>query len=99
MLSWLNLKLTKVLPSFKKTAKLFQFFQLIEKLTVHATVATGNIPVKPGWATTIHKCQGMTIGQSEPFNYIVINPGAMSFESRNPGALFVALSRAKSAIC
>jgi hypothetical protein len=39
----------------------------------------------------------MTIGQGEPFNYIVINPGAMSFESRNPGALFVVLSRAKSA--
>jgi hypothetical protein len=42
MLSWLNLKLTKVLPSFRKTAKLFQFFQLIEKLNGHATVATGN---------------------------------------------------------
>ena len=39
----------------------------------------------------------MTIGQGEPFNYIVINPGTTSFESRNPGALFVALSRAKSA--
>lgn len=33
------------------------------------------IPLKLGWATTIHKCQGMTIGQSKAFNYIVINPG------------------------
>jgi hypothetical protein len=46
---------------------------------------------------SLHKRQGMTIGQGEPFNYIVINPGTMSFESRNPGALFVALSRPKSA--
>jgi hypothetical protein len=37
----------------------------------------------------------MTIGEGEPNRYIVINPGTQSFESRNPGALFVALSRAK----
>ncbi|KAK3104656.1 hypothetical protein FSP39_007268 [Pinctada imbricata] len=54
------------------------------------------IPLKLGWATTIHKCQGMTIGQGEVNRYIVINPGTRLFESRNPGALFVALSRAKS---
>jgi hypothetical protein len=39
----------------------------------------------------------MTIGKGEPNQYIVINPGTRAFESRNPGALFVALSRAKSA--
>jgi hypothetical protein len=39
----------------------------------------------------------MTIGKSEPNQYIVINPGTRAFESRNPCALFVALSRAKSA--
>jgi hypothetical protein len=55
------------------------------------------IPLRLGWASTIHKCQGMTIGKGEPYSYIIINPGIRSFESRNPGALFVALSRAKSA--
>ena len=55
------------------------------------------IPLRLGWASTIHRCQGMTIGKGEPNSYIVINPGTRAFESRNPGALFVALSRAKSA--
>ena len=53
------------------------------------------VPLRLGWATTIHRCQCMTIGEGEPNRYIVINPGTQSFESRNPGALFVALSRAK----
>lgn len=39
----------------------------------------------------------MTIGKGEAYSYIIINPGIRSFESRNPCALFVALSRAKSA--
>ena len=55
------------------------------------------IPLRLGWGTTIHRCQGMTIGENEANRYIVINPGSQSFESRNPGALFVALSRARSA--
>ena len=55
------------------------------------------IPLRLGWGTTIHKCQGMTIGKGEANRYIVIDPGTTTFESRNPGALFVALSRAKSA--
>ena len=55
------------------------------------------IPFRLGWAFTIHKCQGMTIGKGEPYSYMIINPGIRSFESRNPGDLFVALSRAKSA--
>jgi hypothetical protein len=55
------------------------------------------IPLRLGWGTTIHRCQGMTIGAGEPNRYIVINPGSRCFESRNPGALFVALSRAKTA--
>ncbi len=39
----------------------------------------------------------MTIGESESNRYIVIDPGTKQFESRTPGALFVALSRAKTA--
>ncbi|WAQ97057.1 hypothetical protein MAR_029747, partial [Mya arenaria] len=54
------------------------------------------IPLRLGWATTIHKCQGITVGQGEINRYIVIDPGKTSFESRNSGALFVTLSRAKS---
>ena len=54
------------------------------------------VPLRPGWASTLHRCQGMTIGSGETYRYIVIHPGTRSFESKTPGALFVALSRAKS---
>ena len=37
----------------------------------------------------------MSIGKD--FWYVVIHPGKYEFESNNPGTLFVALSRAKSA--
>ena len=46
---------------------------------------------------TSHKCQGMTVGDGEASRYVVIHPGKHDFEATNPGALFVALSRAKSA--
>ncbi|XP_028513165.1 uncharacterized protein LOC110233251 [Exaiptasia diaphana] len=55
------------------------------------------IPLRLAWGTTIHKCQGMTVGEGEAFRYVVIHPGNHAFEAKNPGALFVALSRAKSA--
>ena len=55
------------------------------------------IYLKLGWASTIHRCQGMTIGANEINRYIVIHQGSKMFESRTPGALFVALSQAKSA--
>jgi len=55
------------------------------------------VPLRLSWGTTIHKCQGMTVGTGEAFRYIVIHPGKHDFEAKNPGALFVALSRAKSA--
>ena len=53
------------------------------------------VPFRLGWATIIHRCQGMTVGLDELHRYIVIHPGTRAFESRNPGALYVALSRAK----
>lgn len=49
------------------------------------------IPLRLGWATTIHRCQGMTIGEGEVNRYIVIHPGTKAFESRNPGALCLAI--------
>ena len=55
------------------------------------------VPLRLAWGTTIHKCQGMTVGAGEAFRYVVVHPGDHGFEARNPGALFVALSRAKSA--
>lgn len=39
----------------------------------------------------------MTVGTGETFRYVVIHPGKHDFEAKNPGALFMALSRAKSA--
>lgn len=38
----------------------------------------------------------MSIGEGKVNKYIVIHPGTKAFESRNPGALFVAYSQAKS---
>ena len=55
------------------------------------------VPLRLAWGTKIHKCQGMTVGEGEAFRYVVIHPGKYEFEAKNPGALFVALSRAKSA--
>ena len=55
------------------------------------------VPLRLAWGKTIHKCQGMTVGDGEAFRYVVIHPGKHDFEVKNPGALFVALSRTKSA--
>ena len=37
------------------------------------------------------------MGVGEAFRYVVIHTGKYEFEAKNPGALFAALSRAKSA--
>ncbi|EDO35707.1 predicted protein [Nematostella vectensis] len=55
------------------------------------------VPLRLAWGITTHNCQGMTVGDGEPFRYVVIHPGKYAFEAKSPGALFVALSKAKSA--
>ena len=37
------------------------------------------------------------MGIGEAFRYVVTHPGKYEFEAKNPGTLFVALSRANSA--
>ena len=39
----------------------------------------------------------MTIGPNNLNRHIIISPGGCAFEARNPGVLYVSLSRAKSA--
>jgi hypothetical protein len=54
-------------------------------------------PLVPSWATTIHKFQGFEAGseQTDMFRYLIIDPGNLKWEQQCPGALYVALSRAK----
>ena len=54
------------------------------------------IPLRLGFGCTIHSTQGTTISTSGLNKQIVIDPGSTSFESRNPGATYVAFSRAKT---
>ncbi|CAC5381911.1 PIF1 [Mytilus coruscus] len=78
--------------------KLVPIFPVERKLDCRCNSCRGKqILLRLGLASTIHRCQGMTIAKGEPNSYIIINPGSRAFESRTPGALFVALSRAKSA--
>ena len=54
------------------------------------------IPLRLGWGTTIHRCQGMTIGDGESSRYIVINPGTRKFESLKPRCSFCCLVKSKN---
>jgi ATP-dependent DNA helicase PIF1 len=45
------------------------------------------VPLRPGWAITIHKCQGMTLDS------VVVNATRSFFA---PGQVYVGLSRARS---
>lgn len=85
------------LPFIDSHLQLVQIVPVERKKDCHCfNCKRKQIPLRIGQGTTIHRCQGMTIGEGEANRYIVIHPGDKKFETRNPGALFVALSRAKS---
>ena len=55
-------------------------------------------PLEISWATTIHKFQGFEAGfdASDMFRHLIVDPGDLKWEQTCPGALYVALSRAKT---
>lgn len=55
-------------------------------------------PLVSCWATTIHKFQGSEAGfdDTDMFRYLIADPGNLKWEQDCPGALYVALSRAKT---
>ena len=55
-------------------------------------------PLEISWATTIHKFQGFEAGfdVDDMFRHLIIDPGDLKWEQTCPGALYVALSRAKT---
>lgn len=55
-------------------------------------------PLVPAWATTIHKFQGFEAGfdDKDQFNRLICDPGDLKWEQTCPGALYTAISRAKT---
>ena len=55
-------------------------------------------PLVPAWATTIHKFQGFEAGfdKSDLFERLICDPGDVKWEQLCPGALYTAISRAKT---
>ena len=55
-------------------------------------------PLEISWATTIHKFQGFEAGFdiNDVFRHLIVDPGDLNWEKMCPGALYVALSRAKT---
>lgn len=55
-------------------------------------------PLVPAWATTIHKFQGFEAGKDDTdrIKQLIVDPGDIAWEQQCPGALYVALSRAKT---
>lgn len=80
-----------------KNQKQFQYFQQKKNRLQVSFFKRKQISLRLWWATAIHQCQGMTVGEWEVDRHIVIHPRTTAFEFINVGALFVAISRAKSA--
>lgn len=55
-------------------------------------------PLVPAWASTIHKFQGFEAGfdDADQFKYLIVDPGTLKWEHQCPGALYTAISRAKT---
>ena len=55
-------------------------------------------PLDIFWATTIHKFQEFEAGfdDKDMFRHLIVDPGVKKWEQTCPGALYVALSRAKT---
>ena len=54
------------------------------------------VPLVTAAALTIHKCQGMTVGQDKTIKKVVVDPGSGTQEKKQAGLLFVGLSRAQT---
>jgi len=69
-----------------------------EILCRKACCTVKSCPLTPAWATTIHKFQGFEAGfdENDLFNCLICDPGDLAWEQKCPGALYTALSRAKT---
>lgn len=69
-----------------------------EILCRKACCTVKSCPLVPAWATTIHKFQGFEAGfeDKDLFNHLICDPGDLKWEQKCPGALYTALSRAKT---
>lgn len=69
------------------------------KTSIHNSCCTVQYcPLVAAWATTIHKFQGFEAGKDETdqIKQLIVDPGNIAWEQQCPGALYVALSRAKT---
>ena len=69
-------------PFIQENAKLEPLVPISRKIECRCNnCKRTQIPLRLGWATTIHRCQDMTIGEGQASRYTIINPGTRSFES------------------
>ena len=97
MLSWSIFHVTQGHLSYKRTLNLYHLCPFQDKLSADATTASKHRYYWDLDGQQQHTgARAKRLGKGQASRYIIINPGTRSFESWNPGALFVALSRAKS---